>query len=300
MLRNLFFACFFLASFNVSAQNQLDKKTLIKDIEYLSSDKLEGRLVGTEGSAQAREYILKRFEKLNLEKFNGSFIQDFEFENKRTGESVKGANVIGYIKGKKRPDEYIVISAHYDHLGNHDGRIFNGADDNASGTSAALAIAANLKKNAPEHSVIFAIVDAEEVGHQGSKYFVKNLPVDKNKIRLNINMDMLSRSVKNELWIAGTSYSPFLKEHLEKVNKSSDLIIRLGHDKPGVKEEQDWTFSSDHAAFHLAGIPFLYFGVEDHPDYHKDTDEFKNIDQKFYIKAVEFVLAAFEQLDKNL
>src|SRR5690606_18370697 len=100
-------------------------------------------------------------------------------------------NVLGWIKGTENPDSFIVISAHYDHEGVKKGIIYNGADDNASGVSALFSFAEYFKSNPPKHSVILAAFDAEELGLRGSKYFVENPIVPLEKIRLNINLDMV-------------------------------------------------------------------------------------------------------------
>lgn len=271
---------------------------MLRDVEILSSDEMQGRGIGTPGGIKAREYVAARFKASGLKTFGNSFVQPFEFAN-RAGEKMSGANVVGFIEGKRFKDKYIVISAHYDHVGIQKGEIYNGADDDASGTAALFAFAEYFNKNKPSQTIIFAAFDGEESGLRGSRAFVASPPVAKEKIALNINMDMVSRNDKNELYASGTYHHPMLKAPLEKVAKNTKIKLLLGHDRPE-QGQNDWTNQSDHAAFHAAKIPFIYFGVEDHKDYHRPTDDFANINQEFYVRAVETILEAVKTFDKNL
>jgi Zn-dependent M28 family amino/carboxypeptidase len=160
-----------------------------------------------------------------------------------------------------------------------------------------FAIADYFKKNKPEHSLILVAFDAEEKGLQGSRHFVANLPVAKDRILLNVNMDMLSRSDKGELYAAGSFHYPQFRPALEAAQKKATVKLLLGHDDPKLGRD-DWTNQSDQASFHREKIPFIYFGVEDHPDYHRPTDDFEKIDQSFYVRAVETIIEAIRMLDK--
>lgn len=277
---------------------EFSKDSLLHHIKVLSSDAFEGRRTGTEGSAKARNYITNKFKQLGVLPLSKTYHQPFSFTSRRDTKSYNGINVLGYIKGVQNPDKYIIISAHYDHLGVRDNAIFNGADDDASGTSALFSFAEHFKKNPPEHSVILTAFDAEEMGLQGSKYYVDNPIIEKEKILVNLNMDMISRSDKNELYVVGTRFYEHLKPAITNVNLPESFKILIGHD--GSDDKQNWTNSSDHGSFHKKQIPFLYFGVEDHKDYHKETDEFKNIHPEFYAKAVAIIVSVFEDLDGSL
>ena len=271
---------------------------LLKDLETLSADDMQGRGIGAAGGIKGREYVAKRFTESGIKSFNNSLVQPFDFTT-RAGEKFKGANVVGYVEGKKIKDKYIVVSAHYDHDGIKNGEIYNGTDDNASGTAALFALAQHFKKNKPLHTIIFAAFDGEESGLRGSRKFVESPPVAKEKIVMNINLDMISRNDKNELYASGTYHHPQFKPLLERIAKSSKIKLLLGHDDPKLGRD-DWTNQSDHGAFHAARIPFIYFGVEDHKDYHQPTDDFANINQEFYVRAVETILDAVKGFDKEL
>lgn len=275
-----------------------DAAKLLKDVETLSADDMEGRAAERPAMSKARDYVEKRFRESGIQPFGTSFRQEFKIKTRGSGEELKGVNFVGLIRGKKTPDKYIVISAHYDHVGIKDGETYNGADDNASGTSALFAIASFFKKHQPDHSLIFVAFDAEEKGLLGAKHFVDNLQVKKDGIMLNINMDMISRNDKGELYAVGTFHYPQLKPALEAVQKKAGVKLLLGHDDPKLGRD-DWTNQSDHYAFHREKIPFIYFGVEDHKDYHRPTDDFANIHPEFYVRAVETIIDAIGSIDKT-
>jgi Zn-dependent M28 family amino/carboxypeptidase len=278
----------------------IDSVRLLHDIGVLAHDSMEGRLVGTAGSAKARAFLDRSLRERGLTTAGGatSYLHPFQFT--RRDSALTGINVVGMVRGTARPDRYIVVTAHYDHLGVRNGEVFNGADDNASGTAALLALAGHFARNAPRHSIIFAALDAEEGGLRGARAFVENPPVPRESIVLNINMDMVGRNDANELYVAGTSHYPQLLPFVQRVAANAEITLIPGHDRPGARPTDDWTNASDHAAFHQAGIPFLYFGVEDHADYHRASDEMAGIQPGFYARAVRTVLSAVRLLDAEL
>jgi hypothetical protein len=269
----------------------IDAAQLLRDIQTLSADDMEGRSPRQPSIQRARDYVETRFKDAGLEPIGATFKQEFQMSELSRVHIYKVVNFVGLIKGKKYADKYIVITAHYDHEGVKARKTYNGADDNASGTAALFAIASHFKKNLPDHSLIFVAFDAEELGLLGSRYFVRNLPVPKESILLNVNMDMISRNDKGELYAVGTKTNPHLKPVLEQVQKTVPVKLRLGH--------EEWTVQSDQASFHAAKIPFIYFGVEDHKDYHKPTDDFTNIQPGFYVAAVETIIASIKALDES-
>ena len=113
---------------------------------------------------------------------------------------------------------------------------------------------------------------------------------------------MVSRNDRNEIFAAGTYHTPSLKPIVEDVQRRSKVTIRFGHDRPmgPGNPAEDWTLQSDHGVFHQAGIPFLYFGVEDHPDYHKPTDTADKIDPRFFGDVVEMLIDVVETADRTL
>ena len=277
---------------STAGSGKLDAQ-LLKDVEILSSDAYQGRKTGTKGAEMARAYIIARFQKLGLKSYpqHINYAQEFTF-NSRGGAKVNGTNVIGYIPGKG--NNVIVVSAHYDHLGMVKDEVFNGADDNASGTAGLMKIAAYFTKNKPNNTIIFASFDAEEMGLQGAKAFVANPPVPIGTIAVNLNMDMIGHSEKSELYVCGTYRYPNLKKYIDTTRK--DIKVSLGHDDPKLGHD-DWTNQSDQGAFNARDIPFLYFGVEDHKDYHKATDEYSTITKQFFSDAAVIVLDVVKNID---
>ncbi|WP_052158289.1 M28 family peptidase [Lacinutrix jangbogonensis] len=264
-------------------------EALLKNIKTLSSDAFEGRRTGTEGAKKAKEYIIERFVELDVKPLGSNYGQPFTFGN------YQAENILGLVKGTENTRKYIVLSAHYDHEGIKGGKIYNGADDDASGISALFAFAEYFKTNPPKYNVILAAFDAEELGLKGAYHFVKDNTIQQRNIVLNLNMDMISRSEKNELFAVGTRYYPQLKPTIEGFKDVGKVDLLMGHE--GLGDGDNWTNSSDHAAFHKAEIPFIYFGVADHEDYHKPTDDFERIDNQFYQDAVETIIQVFTKFD---
>lgn len=270
-----------------------NKAQLIQDLKALSSEEMEGRKPGTIGHKIAREYIIKRFVELGVVPFHKKYSDTFEINASK--EELVGNNIIGKITGKS--DIAIVISAHYDHLGIRDGKIYFGADDNASGVAALFYLADYFNSIQPSHTLIFAAFDAEESGIKGAKHFVASLT--DQQVILNVNMDMISRSDSNEIYACGTRYSSELQKDLQKVHISNPKVnLKFGHNGL-IGGEQDWTYNSDHGPFHERGIPFIYFGVEDHSDYHRNSDTFDKIDTKFYYNVVNMILDFVKEMDNK-
>ena len=111
---------------------------------------------------------------------------------------------------------------------------------------------------------------------------------------------MVGHSEPGVLWVAGAAHSPRLRPLLDSLAAEVPVVLKIGHDRKGVPGEEDWTGSSDHGPFHAAGIPFLYFGVEDHEDYHRATDDPETLTPVFFGKAVGTILAVLRGLDQML
>lgn len=206
-------------------------------------------------------------------------------------------NVVGVIEGKNK-DEFIGIGGHYDHLGSMNGEVFNGADDNASGTAAILEVARKLASGSqPERSVIVMLLAAEEKGLLGSKYFVSKYE-DKDNLLAFINVDMCGRFSEDTLCVRGAEEtSAELFEIVKTVDDEFDFTFTY---KNGLT---DGSGSSDHTSFASAGIPIVNFGGEHHPDYHKPTDDADKINYK-KIKnnslAIEKIVRRVAELDHKL
>ena len=290
------------ANQTAQASLRIDSDRLMAAVTTLADPKWEGRAAGSPGGIAARNWIVEQFKAVGLQPVSGAFVHPFKYtrmtmSGRQDGEA---ANVLGMCVGTDSKLPFFVVSAHYDHLGVRDGQVYPGADDDASGVAVVLELAAFCRETPLRHSIVFAAFDAEERGLQGAKAFMVKPPVPQERIGLNVNLDMVSRNDKREIFVSGTYHYPDLKAPLEEVAKRAPITVLFGHDKPvtvagGV---EDWTNQSDHGPFHAAKIPFVYFGVEDHPDYHKPTDTADKINRGFFIDVAETILDSVLALDR--
>jgi Zn-dependent M28 family amino/carboxypeptidase len=289
---------------------RIDAATLLQDVRTLSSPAMEGRKVGTPGGARARAYIAQRFAALGLEPvFGRSYEQPFRFVPFRgiqfwrkgfwrTPQPIDGVNLAGRLRGTVAPEQVIVVSAHYDHLGVRDGRLYPGADDNASGVGAMLAAAQWFRAHPPRHTLLFVAFDGEEKGLRGAYAFAEQPPVPLQQVLLNLNFDMVSRNPQGEIFLSGLYANPQLQPLLDPVRRRAVPTILYGHDHPRpFWDMDDWTDQSDHGVFAERGIPFVYLGVADHPGYHAPGDTFEHIDPKFYLGVADSIIDIVSALD---
>ena len=272
----------------IHAERLLDSSLIIHELQFLASDTCEGRKPGSVGHEMAALRILKDFRMAKVDSFDHSLVQLFKATS--INGITEGKNIVGLVKGKKYVDLFIVITAHYDHLGKkEDGSIYYGADDNASGVACLLAMAKYYSKNPLPYSLVFVTFDREETGLEGAKYFVQHLPkgINKSNIRLNLNLDMVARSDKNEIYACGLKHYPAFGFAISEIQSKTTVSLLSGHDSGSFRD--DWTTQSDHYAFHKENIPFLYIGVEDHADYHRTSDTFDKINYRSYIENCNMI-----------
>ena len=295
------------AGMDVSAQTmddpaglEADTTSALADLRALSADFMDGRQTGTQGAVIARSYISDRFAEIGLQPAYGAdYARSFRYTPRRASEETDGINLVGMIEGRE-DGPVLVVTAHYDHMGNCAGEICNGADDNASGVAAMIAIAAAFQNQQPQHDIYFAALDAEEVGLHGAIALVDDFPVPIARVALNINLDMLAINADYELPAAGAFHFPFLSERIERAGAVAPTNLIQGYDSPEWGPNGDWTYSSDHAAFHRAGIPWIYYGVDFHEHYHQPTDEFAVVQQDFFASNVQTVMNAVQLFDSEL
>lgn len=281
---------------------------LKKDITYLASDDLKGRLAGSPEETMAANYLADQFKKLKLKPYQkGGYFQDFDYKvnlnphdtNSAGSEANTGRNVIAYLNNKA--DKTIIIGAHYDHLGlnqhhnstkaNSFGEIHNGADDNASGVSAVLELARMLSQNKTkeEANYIFALFSAEEDGLMGSKHMATNLKQLYPNVVAMINMDMVGRlNESKEMTVGGIGTCPDFKLIVEK-NKPAGYNITL--DESGIGP-------SDHTSFYLKDISVLFFFTGTHGDYHKPSDDENRINYTGLTQIVDYVFRISNDIGK--
>ena len=273
MINKLLVIVFIILS-SCSDDKIINERLISKHLSTLSDDKMEGRRAGTNGIEKAAKYIESEFERIGLKTYDtlNSYRQNFNFYD------MPFYNVIGVLEGKSLPNEYVIISAHYDHLGidhkKEGDNIYNGANDNASGTTAVLALAEYFKKlDNNERSLIFVAFTAEEMGLIGSRYFGKN--INPNDIVAGINIEMIGKESpygKNTAWLTGFDRSDF-GEIIQKT--LSDTKYKLFADP---YPTQNLFFRSDNAALARLGITAHTFSttpMEKGSHYHKVTDEYE-------------------------
>ncbi len=254
---------------------------------YLSHDYTEGRESGEPGNQMAGEYIRDLFEQYGLQPFFGeSFYQPFMADS-----TTKARNIVGYVPSSIPSDEYIIVSAHYDHLGTINGSIYNGADDNASGVTALLNLAdmfGTMKKTktGPDKNIIFVALDAKEKNMAGSKHFVRNLGISKKKIRCAINLERIGTIIE-PVHDNDTNFVIVLGE--KTLRKEDRGKIAMCNNYYNIDLDIDFTFYgsekftelyyqlSDQIVFHQAGIPSILFTSGFHKHTYKVTDDYEII-----------------------
>jgi hypothetical protein len=278
---------------------------VLRHLYHLSSDDMSGRKVATEGNIKAQQYIIKALSKLDIQPFNKSLIQPFSFDDGY--KQVIGHNIVGVIPGVSAQNKYIVLSAHFDHIGGKGKRIYNGADDNASGTAALLDFAQRLKAKPLRYNVILLFTDAEESNLKGAKAFIKDNTRMLGDIILNINVDMIAGNKKTKRlhYISrGTNDLLSGQAQLDFINnfKNAEIKVKKGFINRNVRTGRKikWEIASDHGVFYREKIPFIYFGVGTHNNYHQTSDTFDNINQSFYTSVIEIIYQQLLFLDQNI
>ena len=288
MINKIFVIVLFITLLSCNNNRIINKKLIDKHLITLSSDEMEGRRAGSNGIEKATQYIESEFERIGLSQYDtlNSFRQNFEFYG------MSFNNVIGVLKGKSLSDEYVLVTAHYDHLGikkeKQGDNIYNGANDNASGVTAVLTLAEHFKKlDLNERSIIFIAFTAEEMGLRGSRYFGKVINPDNFVAGVNIEMiGTESEYGRNTAWLTGFDRSDF-SEIIQK-----NLLGTKYKIMPDPYPKQNLFFRSDNAPLARLGIPAHTFsttavGKDSH--YHKVTDEYKNLDILTIKESIELI-----------
>ena len=266
----------------VSAQSDITVANCKKTLSYLASDEMEGREPGNPGNFIAVSFIRKEFESYGLETHLQTFtytlrerVGFFRWRTIRT----EVMNVVGILRGTS--DKHIVVGAHVDHLGlDRNGNAYNGADDNASGTTALLELAEALGGTKSKDTIVFIAFNAEELGLLGSKYYVRNplLPLDNCKLM--INLDMVGRLTGTTLTAQGGNLSRRVTQLVDKLDDGYPFDVNIT--AAGNR--------SDHAPFNWNGVPVLFFHTGTHPQYHRITDDSDLINYEGLVQISKFVL----------
>ena len=292
---------FLLAPCFIVAQT-ISEKYVKQHIYTLSNDSMQGRKAGTDGIEKAAKYIESEFKRIGLKSFNSdSFRQEFRFINPRSSNSelLTLSNVIGLLEGSKMKNEYVIISAHYDHLGKKDvgdgDLIFNGANDNASGVAAVLMLAEYFKKaNINKRSLLFVAFTAEEMGLVGSNYFGKTISPD--SIIAGINIEMIGKESPfgpNSAWLTGFERSNF-GTIIQKNLSGSNYKLH-----PDPYKNYRLFFRSDNASLARLGIPAHTFStspMDKDLDYHKVTDEARTLNIETITQTIKAIAIGTESI----
>ncbi len=286
-------------STNVDANLISIDSTLVKKHLYtLASDEMGGRKPGTEGMEKATRYIEEEFKRIGLKTFAGLKTYRQEFTHK----GIKMSNIIGVLEGKSKKDEFVVVSAHHDHLGTKkDGegdRIFNGANDDASGVVGVLSLAEYFtKKGINERSILFVCFTAEEMGLIGSKHFGKG--IDASKFVAGINLEMIGKTPSfgpNTAWLTGFERSDFGKI----IQKN---LVGTGYQLfPDPYKKFNLFFRSDNASLARLGVPSHTFSttpIDVDKDYHKVSDEAETLNMTVVTETIKAVAKGTESIIKG-
>ncbi|EKT4552514.1 M28 family peptidase [Flavobacterium psychrophilum] len=281
-------------------------------LTIVASDKMEGRNTGSKGQKEAGNYLIDTYKSngISFPKGAENFYQKVpaSFMNKDFGEKLPDSeNIWAYIEGSEKPNEILVISAHYDHIGIKNGEIYNGADDDGSGTVALLEIAqafqqAKNEGHGPKRSILFLHVTGEEHGLHGSRYYTENPLFPIANTIANINIDMVGRrddfhkKSNNYIYLIGSDYlSTNLYKVCEQANKKYTNIT-LDYMFNDRNDPNRYYYRSDHYNFAKNNIPsvFLFNGV--HADYHQASDEINKIEFDALAKRTQLAFSIAWQL----
>ncbi len=281
--------------------NTITEKELKKNLYILASDEFSGRNTGEPGQKKAAEFLKNEYISYGINSPNS---KDDYFQNIPKSflpayvESSE--NVIAYIEGTEFPNEIIVISAHYDHLGKEGNAIFNGADDDASGTVAVLEISEAFQKakndgNGPKRSLLFLNLTAEEKGLYGSKWYVENPVFPLENHIANLNIDMIGRiddaheDQENYIYLIGSDkLSTELHLLSEKINKEF-VNLELDYTYNDENDPNRFYYRSDHYNFAKNNIPIIFYFNGVHEDYHKSTDTAEKIEYELLTKRTKLI-----------
>ena len=293
--------------------NSINRASAEATVRFLASDELEGREAGRHGSRIAAEYIASQLAWIGIKPMGDSYMHPFEAYRKERQQrgrfeihpdsiaklkegvhrKLSLCNVLGMIPGRDS-DEFVIVGAHFDHLGIdpalEDDKIYNGADDNASGVSAVLQIARAFVESGaiPERNIIFAFWDGEEIGLLGSRAFVQNCGII-TQVKGYLNFDMIGRNnmedrPKHVAYLYTASHPAFEKWLRDDIERYG-----LGLE-PHYNAWDNPTGGSDNASFAAAGVPIIWYHTDGHPDFHQPSDHADKIN---WDKLVDITKASF-------
>lgn len=287
-----------------NAYKEINAVDLKKNLYVIAADDMEGRDTGSKGQKKAGEYMINYYKNLGISapKALGSYYQKVpsEFMKQRGGGNLPDSeNILAFIEGSEKPDEIVVVSAHYDHVGTKNGVVYNGADDDGSGTVAVMEIAKAFQQakkagKGPKRSILFLHVTGEEHGLFGSEYYSENpvFPLANTVVDLNIDMigrdDPANRGKQYVYVIGSEMLSSQLKVINEAANKRTNNL-ELNYKYDDLNDPEQLYYRSDHYNFAKHNIPVAFFFDGIHEDYHKPGDDPEKIDYQLLEKRTQLV-----------
>ncbi|MES2410460.1 MAG: M28 family peptidase [Bacteroidota bacterium] len=269
-------------------------ESLQTNLTVIASDEMQGRDTGSEGQKKAGLYIIDFYKKRGVgfpkgatdyyQRIPAAFLNE-----KRNKDLPDSENIWAFIEGSEKPEEIVVVSAHYDHIGMKKGEIYNGADDNASGTVAIMEIAVAFQKaknegHGPKRSILILHMTGEEHGLHGSRYYTQYplFPIANTVADVNIDMigrrDPFHENTNNYVYLIGSDYlSTDLYNVCEDVNKKYNFLT-IDYKYNDKNDKNRYYYRSDHYNFAKKGIPVVFIYNGEHTDYHKSTDETSKIE----------------------
>ena len=284
---------------NKISTNFIDSVSVKKHLYTLASDEMEGRKPGTSGIEKAAKYIENEFKRIGLTTFEGlkTYRQTFSFTDRRSKKEITSANIIGVLEGNSKKDEYVIISAHYDHLGTKksgEDKIYNGANDDASGVTGVLALAEYFKKVGNERTLVFVAFTAEEMGLLGSIHFGKG--IDASKFVAGINLEMIGKIPSfgpNTAWLTGFERSDFGKIVQKNLIGSGYQLF------PDPYKKFNLFFRSDNASLARLGVPshtFSTTAIDVDKEYHQVSDEAETLNMTVITQTIQAVAKGTESI----
>ncbi len=283
--------------------NTINTEDLKVHLEEVSSDKYNGRMTGEEGHNQVCDYIRNHYMSQNIKapESHPNYYQKVPKEA-LPDDLNDSQNIIAYIEGSEFPDEYLYISAHSDHEGVIDGEIYNGADDNGSGTAAVLEMAEAFSKAVkdgyrPKRSIVFLHVTAEEVGLHGSRYYTDNpvFPIENAVTTLNIDMigriDNRHKDNENYIYVIGSDRMSTELHFVAQKANATFTNLELDYKYNAENDPNRYYYRSDHYNFALKGVPVIFFFNGEHEDYTKPTDTADKINYPLLAKRTKLIFA---------
>ena len=300
-MKKLNFIFIVLVSFFLNSQT-INEISVKKHLYTLANDSMQGRKAGSPGIEKAAKYIEQQFSKIGLKPFNNSnFRQSFKHINRRSEkkEELDLFNIIGLLEGTSLKEEFVIISAHYDHLGQIEGGkgdlVFNGANDNATGVAAMIMLAEYFKKaQINKRSVLFVAFTAEEMGLVGSNYFGKTISAE--SIIAGVNIEMIGKESPfgpKTAWLTGFKRSTFGKI-IQKNLSSSEYRLY-----PDPYKDFRLFFRSDNASLARLGVPAHTFStspMDKDLDYHQLSDEVETLDVKIITETIKAISVGIKSI----